>query len=1191
MLLSHSKRRWAPLAVFALLSAESLFAQIGGTGSIQGTVTDASGAAVPGATVTATNTATNAKTTQQTTDSGLYTISALAPGQYEVSVTATGFQSLTQQHITVDALAVVTVNLTLQVGQVGETVTVSAAPPPLDTADSTLGGSMRNELYTALPLAMNGSPRDPTAFVALVPGVQALSTQAAGTSFASFNGGQPYLNEVYVEGIPQTNAAVQGETRTLSLGVSVEAVDQFQVETNDPPAMYEGQGVENYVLKSGTNQFHGSAYEFFRNTVLDARGFFPATTPVEKQNEFGVNASGPIKRNKIFFFGSYDGYYYRQGSTPTFQSIPTTAQRQGNFSAFPQTIYNPYSSVCNNAGGGCSRAPFAGNVIPTSLISPVSQSLQSYLPTPTNSGIQNNYLTGMPIGLHVNNTTDKVDFNLTDKHRFYGFYSHGKYVTDPLAGISAGTDALPLPYTASRIVQERPTSAQVHDVYVFSPSLLNQLSYSFSRLYVPILSATAAGAYPQKAGLLGLPPGQASLAFPTVNFSGPNSPISWGTTNSIAFDEAINTFVLQDNVQWVRGKHSMTIGGQIEWLQDNFTSPDLGSSASFTFTNAETAGFSGTGTLNTGTGNAYASYLLGAVDSASITQNYVATIGARYKDYALYFQDDFKATSKLTLNLGLRYDIMGTFHEVRNRMSFLNPTLPNPAVSNFPGALQFAGNGPDSCRCDTPVGAHYLEFGPRFGLAYQLNDKTVIRGGFAIMYAHAGGTGGRAGARNGTGQLGFNANPTFTSPNSGAGAPAFFWSAAPVTLPAVYSSIYAGGVPPYQQPPYFSPTLNAGFCTGCPSAGTITYGDPEIGGKPAYFENWNFGFQRALTSNMTLTAAYSASAGHFLATSVGRGMWSGQIDPRYLALGNLLNATANAANIAAANAIIPGIHLPYANYSGPIGQMLRPFPQYSGVTDIWGDIGNSTYHSLQLVLNQQLASGLTFNAAYTHGKEIDDVLGTAGRTAYNASIEKAVGTIDRPNVFSGSFSYQLPFGKRRLVSSQRFVNGVISDWEISGIVTFSSGAPLTVTSSACNVPYTGSTCLPNYNPAFTGPVTINGGLGSGQGNVIAGPGAPATVYITKSAFLDPAPYTFGSAPRTLPYGLRSPSTWDVDLTLRRQFAITERVKLIFAADSFNVFNTVQFGGISTNIDSTSFGQVTTQANSARKLQIDARINF
>jgi Carboxypeptidase regulatory-like domain len=379
--------------VFLLVFGTSgrLRAQIGGTGSIQGTITDPSGAAVPAATVAATNVATNAKIMQQTTEAGFYSIASLSAGQYVLNISAPGFQSVTQEKVIVDALAVVTVNLTLQVGNVGETVTVTSAPPPLNTADATLGSNMRNELYTALSLAMNGSPRDPTAFAALVPGVQGLGTQAAGSSFASFNGGQPYLNEVYVEGLPTTTAALQGETRNLSLGVSVEAIEQFQVLTNNPPAAYQGQGVENFVLKSGTNQFHGSAFEFFRNTVLDARGFFPPTTPIEKQNEFGVYASGPIKKDRIFFFGSYDGYYYRQSTTPTFQSVPSLAAQGGNFSAYPQTIYNPYSTVCNASGANCTRAPFAGSIIPANLISPVSQSLQSYLPNPSNSGIQNNF--------------------------------------------------------------------------------------------------------------------------------------------------------------------------------------------------------------------------------------------------------------------------------------------------------------------------------------------------------------------------------------------------------------------------------------------------------------------------------------------------------------------------------------------------------------------------------------------------------------------------------------------------------------------------------------------------------------------------------------------------------------------------------------------------------------------------------
>lgn len=261
------------VASIALLGAVSIAAsaQIGGTGSLQGTISDASGAAVPGATVSATNTATNAVSTQNTTSEGFYSVAALPVGTYTVVVSAPGFQKLSQQHVTVDALTVVTLDLKLTVGQASETVTVTDTPPLLETTNATLGQVMRNEVYTALPLAMNAGPRDPTAFVALVPGVQALSSQAAGSSFASFNGGQPYMNEVYMEGIPMTNAAAQGETRNLAYSVSVESVEQFQVETNNSPAQYQGQGIENYTIKSGSNRFHGAAYEYFRNTVLDAR--------------------------------------------------------------------------------------------------------------------------------------------------------------------------------------------------------------------------------------------------------------------------------------------------------------------------------------------------------------------------------------------------------------------------------------------------------------------------------------------------------------------------------------------------------------------------------------------------------------------------------------------------------------------------------------------------------------------------------------------------------------------------------------------------------------------------------------------------------------------------------------------------------------------------------------------------------
>src|SRR5581483_3324674 len=275
----------ASLLLVPLLPA---LAQVTGSGTIEGTVVDPTSAAVAGATVTATNVATGVATTRQTTDAGFFVISPLQPGKYSVTVVANGFRKLLQNNIVVDALATVGLNPQLQVGNTERSITVEAAPPVLQTDDATLGATMRNEIYAALPLAMNGVARDPTQFVSLVPGVNSYTTQVAGPSFGSFNGGQTYQNEVYVEGLPMTNAGTQGDTRNLALGISVEAVDQFQVETNGAKAMYEGQGVENYVLKSGSNSIHGAAYEYFRNTDLDARGFFPSFTPIEHQNEFGV---------------------------------------------------------------------------------------------------------------------------------------------------------------------------------------------------------------------------------------------------------------------------------------------------------------------------------------------------------------------------------------------------------------------------------------------------------------------------------------------------------------------------------------------------------------------------------------------------------------------------------------------------------------------------------------------------------------------------------------------------------------------------------------------------------------------------------------------------------------------------------------------------------------------------------------
>src|SRR6185369_10230385 len=303
-------------------------------------------------------------------------------------------------------------------------------------------------VYTALPLAMNGVPRDPTQFVALIPGVSGMTTQVAGPTTEAFNGVRGG-NELYVEGVPLTFPSQQADTRNLALGVSVEAVDQFQAQTNGQKAMYSGQGMQNFVLKSGTDQFHGSVFEYFRNTDFDARGFFPATVPIEHQNEFGGTIGGPIKKDKVFFFGSYGGYYFKTAETPELETVPTPAQRTGNFSALPTTICDPATQAC--AGASCTKQPFAGNLIPANRISSVSKSLQSYLPNPTNSNITSNYLASLPQGLHNNNTTNKVDVNLSGSNRFYAVFSRGKYTTDFTGSLAPNTNSFPLPYTQGRI--------------------------------------------------------------------------------------------------------------------------------------------------------------------------------------------------------------------------------------------------------------------------------------------------------------------------------------------------------------------------------------------------------------------------------------------------------------------------------------------------------------------------------------------------------------------------------------------------------------------------------------------------------------------------------------------------------------------------------------------------------------------
>ncbi len=1142
------------VSAFALFAPTPALAQIGG-GTIQGVITDSSSAVIANATVVATSTTTGAKTTRQTTGAGFYVLASLPPGEYTVAVSASGFKPLVQEKVIVDALGTVGLNLTLQVGTANETVTITSAPAQLNTSDSRLGTTIRNELYTNLPLAMGtavaGSgigqgPRNPGAFIFLLPGV------SEGNRWGTINGAQGFSKDIFIEGVPITDPIQQGEGRTIALGVSVEAVEQFQVETSGTGVEFNGQGSENYTIKSGTNKFHGSVFEYLRNTALNARGFFPALRPVEHQNEFGLTIGGPILKNKLFFFGSYDGWRYRVTSATQFATVPTLKMRQGDFSELPVAIYDPLTTAA--VTGGFARTAFVGNIIPANRLSAISKIYQSGLPAPTNSALQNNYLGSVPVSYDNNSVNVKVDYNLTANHRLSGLYTYGKRSqATPYRETSAGSpqSVFPLPYTDTRLVAEIPKVVQVKHNWTINSSLVNQLSFGYNHFFVPITNATSDGKWAPKAGLKGLPAGDASDAFLEAAFAGANAPSGWRGTGSRDFEDNNYNYTVQDSLLWVKNKHSFKFGFQYQRTADHTKTNDTGSLLTTSFSNLQTAGFNTTGGLLSATGNAYASYLLGALNGATVNEDSIVLTIAKFSGYSWWAADDYKVNSRLTVNLGLRHDIMLPYTEGGSHFTYLDPTAPNPAAGGRPGALRFGGNyAPDaiSCHCDQIINTYYKAFGPRVGFAYSLNDKTVLRGGYGMMYSRSGAVGGRDGARIGTGLTGINANAPIVSPN-GSFTPALYWE---------------NGIPAYAKGPIYDQTYQTGF-NGTGSGGTVTFGDPNS--QPPRYQNWNLSVQRSLTQSLVVTAAYVGSNGKQLRGG-GRGSWSNQIDPKYLVLGNLLTQTATPANVTAAAAIVPGISLPFSTFVGTIAQALRPFPQYNGVSDVYGDVGQSNYNALQASIQHRLSHGFTFNLNYTFSKAQGTINGN--RSAYIQ--EKNLSTTDQPHLVNAFYSYQLPFkGKNK------FVGAVVSGWQVSGITRFASGAPLGPFTATCNVPQAG-TCWASRNPNFTGSAALKGDGG-------------ATPFIDVNAFVSPTSFTYGNTQATGTYGLRNPHFFNQDLSLSRNFQIRESLRFVFGADSFNLFNNVRFGSINTNITNANFGKAAAQANLPRVFQFKMRVEF
>ena len=1237
-----------------LLVCASANAQLAGKGAISGTVFDATGAAIPGASITATNTATAIAVTTTSTSAGDYSFSALDPGKYNVTVTANGFETLAQKDLEVNALETLTYNPKLPVGATDVSVTVTTAPPALETSNAELGATMENDMYSALPIEMGayGQPdqRRATDVAALLPGVQVNETNGnatTNTGVVNGSGSRGAASAVYIDGVPFTNAAGEGDPRFVWTAISVDAVNQFQVETSGYSALYEGQGIENFTVKQGGNKFHGAVYEFFRNTALDSWGFYKSTNPVtgnlqkpvEHQNEYGILLSGPLVpvgswKDKVFFFGNYNGFRYAH-SAPQLITFPNLAEQAGNFQGI-QPIYDPNTqTACTAANGGkqcryrfgqtaaggtsnCPATPTTClDIIPGGEISGVAMAMQKSIPTLTNQNPTNNYVAQNYSALSNWSMTDRIDYTVSSKNTLTFVAALGRQASSvPVGQTTAGRNTGPVPYNYGQAYAPKTAVGIIEDTHIFTPHLINQFKYGFARYNSPTINADETPAYAASAeGITGLPAGQAQQAFPITTFAGTDAPTNWaGTTAGFGIS---NSFTLVDNVQWERGKHTITVGAELGWIQYNFNTA-LSGTTPVTLANAvtETSGFAAAGTsLTSGTGVAYASFLLGQIDKASLTQNTVQETGGRFRPISPYIQDNWKITSKLTLDLGLRWDYYPTYTEAHNVLSFFNPTLTNP-ITNTPGAIQYAGNGANTCNCSTPVSNYMKNFGPRLGLAYQIDPKTVIRASYGVMYTHGNGVGGSAISRTGTGTLGFSASPSDSSNTS------TFLSSAP--FPAFPAYIAATGTASGNG--YGTGyTTTAGY-TGSPS--TVGYGDPYLGGRAPQYINYTLGIQHQWTDNFTTTMSYVGSQGHFLITDGGnpRGYYSDQLDPKYLSLGSCLstavNKLATSTNAAGQNcAAIDPIATPaWFNTGTALSQLLKPFPQY-GVSDSYSNVANSNYNALQLTAVKRFSHGTNFMANYTWSRTIDD--GGTFRTGYALpaaysnngrnwnidSIERSVSTSNQPHHFVFTGVENLPIGSGKLGGGNAVTRAILGGFKFSEIVQVYSGSPLAITSSSGQTNPAVSTVEPMLNPSYGGnKARVNGRWGTGNTygtpvSYIAPSAGTCTTSAPTGPFINPvstclnstfAPaYTFGNAPRTGAYGLTGPAGLQVDISLRRTFPLhlTESSRLSVQADLFNVTNYVQFGGIGLSLGSASFGQPSSQVNNARAGQLSARLEF
>lgn len=970
-------------------------------GTLTGRVTDPSDAAIAAATVKATNTATRLDFRTTTTASGNYVLQQLPVGDYELTVEAPGFRKSIRKGIALNVAQTLTVDTRLEVGQVDQTVEVTGELPALQTATSDLGTIISRAKLMDLPLFVGGNVRNLEQFIFLAPGV------TGDTSNTQISGSPSRAKEVLLDGVASTGiesgGIIAGNARP-----SVETIGEFKLVRANFNAEYgrTGGGVQIFTTKSGTNQFHGSVFDYFRNDKLDARGFFQRTRQVNRQNEFGATFGGPIVKNKTFFYFVYGGYRFRQGSPNTLQSLLPLDFRQGDFSR-TSPIYDPATN--RSTGAGITRDQFPGNRIPVSRFSAVSRNILPQLPTPDNNSIFNNFLSTGRGRTDSNQYNIKLDHSFSDRNRISGYYYNDlNEIKDP--------ELVPGPTSPNRQTASRNNWLRLSHDLTLSPTMLNHLTLGYTRTAVRIATYSLNQDWPTKLGLTGVNRGPDNT-FPCIEFIAAGfSRLGDQNCNSRTL-QANNAIQFGESFSWVRGSHNLKFGFDYRWMETNGIDP-WRTMGWFQFNALETAL---PGTANTG--NAAASFLLGNVNRGQL-QVFSYFPRNRYQYFAGYAQDDWKLSRKLTVNYGLRYDVFIPRYEARDNLSTFDLKETNPAAGYRPGAMVFLGDGPGRNGQQRLADINFKAFGPRLGLAYALTSKTVLRAGYGIYYAQGNAN---AGLRDSLqSSVGYVAQPVFQSLDAGV-TPGFNWD---------------GGFPQnFAQPPFINPAAGNGS-----DVRMILKSD----GAPPYFQNWSFTVERQLASRINLEVTYLGTKG----TRLGNGLvyWN-ELNPSYLSLGSLLTRPFNSPE-----AIAAGIVSPYPGFTGSVAQALRPYPHMQSVWNRSNPAGSSTYHALQTQLQVRSWRGLDVQMAYTWAKTLSDsdVLaggGPAGQTTYNRRLEKAIATTDVPHIFALSYSYQIPTFKGP-------ISHVLGGWTITGIHQYSVGTPITLTANN-TLPLFNATLRPN----------------------------------------------------------------------------------------------------------------------------------